>query len=220
MSARAIFRFYKILDLTSNDTMMRDIFPPELYRFLQYTNERAPEKSILDCGAGGNKPPLALFHSHGYKTKGVDISLDQIKRADEYARRNGISLGIHYADMRDLPYDDCSFGCVYSWSSSVHLTKVDTAKAVSEMLRVLKPSGLLYVNFVWDIVKNHYPGEERSPGEIWFTDGDIEWVHSMFSQDEPDLFFVDCNFYTSRVVRGSSLMVQRIDLMHILITLP
>jgi hypothetical protein len=42
-------------------------------------------------------------------------------------------------------------------------------------------------------VKNHYPGEERRLGEIWFSDGDSEWVHSIFTQNEPDLFFVDCD---------------------------
>ena len=29
------------------------------------------EKTVLDCGAGGRYPPLALFHQHGYDAFGI-----------------------------------------------------------------------------------------------------------------------------------------------------
>lgn len=39
---------------------------PQLYRFLNFCNEEGLEKTVLDCGAGGNMPPLAAFLEHGY----------------------------------------------------------------------------------------------------------------------------------------------------------
>ena len=165
------------------------IYPAPLYNFLSFTNEHAPEKSVLDCGAGGSRPPLALFHSHGYRTNGIDISQSQIRSAREFASSRGIDLGIREADMRSIPFGDESFGCVYSWNSSIHLTKKDTAITVGEMLRVLKPGGLLYMNFIWDIARAVYQGEEREPGELWVTDGDTEYLHSVFSENEPDSLF-------------------------------
>ena len=42
----------------------------QLYKFLEYCNKSNMEKKILDCGAGGNMPPLGLFYSEGYETYG------------------------------------------------------------------------------------------------------------------------------------------------------
>ena len=60
--------------------------------------------------------------------------------------------------MRSIGFGDGSLGCVYSWNSNIHLTKADTGRAVGEMLRVLRPGGLLYVNFVWDMARETYLG--------------------------------------------------------------
>ena len=37
------------------------------------------EKTVLDCGAGGRRPPLALFYNDGYKTAGIEILDSQIE---------------------------------------------------------------------------------------------------------------------------------------------
>jgi hypothetical protein len=39
-----------------------------LYEFLRQCNASPLAKKILDCGAGGARPPLSLFHHHGYET--------------------------------------------------------------------------------------------------------------------------------------------------------
>lgn len=164
------------------------VFPPPVYNFLRYAEEYSVEKTVLDCGAGGRRPPLALFHIHGYKTFGIDISENRIALANDFATRNEIELSIRKADMRRIPFDDETFGCVFSWNSSIHLTKKDTKIALSEMLRVLKRGGLLYVNFLWNKGTDMNLGEERNPGEFW-KENSI--VHSCFFEDEVDQFFED-----------------------------
>lgn len=90
------------------------IFPPPIYNFLLYTNQYKVEKTVLDCGAGGTRPPLALFFSHGYETYGIDISNTQIARARDFASRNNMVLNIKKEDMRRIPLPNEKFGGVYS----------------------------------------------------------------------------------------------------------
>ena len=120
----------------------------QLYRFLRNIMEEPLEKTILDCGAGGKVPPLALFHSYGFKTTGIDISAKQIERADEYCKANNVDLNIHYGDMTKIPFENESFSFVYSTNSIYHLTKKDSGKAIAEMERVLQKGGYLYVDFL------------------------------------------------------------------------
>jgi ubiquinone/menaquinone biosynthesis C-methylase UbiE len=165
---------------------MKHIHPPQLYQLLRLT-QNLEEKTVLDCGAGGQKPPLALFYEHGFETTGIDISTSQIEASKEYEREHGMDLNIIYGNMLDLEFPDESFSCVYSYNSSVHLTKKDTRRAVGEMLRVLKPGGVMYINFIWEPAKQMYLGEERAPGECWMMGRDGEMVlHTLFSEDETD----------------------------------
>ena len=58
------------------------------------------------------------------------------------------------------------------------------------MLRVLKPGGIMYVDFIWEPGQQMYLGEERAPGEYWMMGRNGEMVlHSVFSEEEADEFF-------------------------------
>jgi ubiquinone/menaquinone biosynthesis C-methylase UbiE len=167
------------------------VFPPSIYNFLRYTEKYSVEKIVLDCGAGGRRPPLALFANHGYEACGIDNADSQIERANCFASEYNVKMNIRKADIRKIPFDNETFGCVYSWNSSIHLTKNDTEVALSEMLRVLKKRGLLYVNFIWDRDLTIDLGEERNMGEFWSTIDGEECVHSCFSETETNQFFTD-----------------------------
>ena len=82
------------------------IGPAPLYRFLHYCRQSSLEKTVLDCGAGGAEPPLAMFYHRGYETHGVDISNRQLAKTREFCRIHNLDLGILKADMRDLPFAD------------------------------------------------------------------------------------------------------------------
>ncbi len=161
------------------------VFAPPIYNFLQYVNTYNVEKTVLDCGAGGKKPPLVLFFKHGYKVFGIDTSDSQIEAARNFALLNRINIHMKKADMREIPFRDETFGCVFSWNSSIHLTKKDTELAVNEMLRVLRRGGLMYINFIWKKgMRARDLGEEREPGEFWARIKGKETVHSWFSENE------------------------------------
>jgi len=42
--------------------MRKVIWATPLYKFLGYCNDSPIDKTALDCGAGGNDPPLQLFY--------------------------------------------------------------------------------------------------------------------------------------------------------------
>lgn len=65
---------------------MNEIFRQiPLYKFIMFCNETNMDKVVLDCGAGGNCPPLSLFSEYGYKTHGIEFDINQLKKANMYA---------------------------------------------------------------------------------------------------------------------------------------
>lgn len=169
------------------------IHRPPLYRFLRNIIEVPLEKTILDCGAGGKVPPLALFHSYGFKTTGIDISEKQIERANEFCKENNVDLNIQYGDMTKIPFEDESFSYVYSTGSIFHLTKKDSGIAIKEMLRVLKKGGYLYVDFLNKDDGEYGKGEAvdpvNSPGEFRQKERGDEVLHSYYEDGEADSYF-------------------------------
>jgi ubiquinone/menaquinone biosynthesis C-methylase UbiE len=147
------------------------------------------EKKILDCGAGGNMPPLAIFHQHEFETYGIEISIEQIERATKFCQKYAIDLNIVKGDMRKLDLSDESFSHVYSQNSIFHLNKADTATAMSEMKRVLRVDGYLFVNFLSIEDQRCGFGEEADPGEWIAPENGEPTLHSYFTDNEPDAYF-------------------------------
>jgi ubiquinone/menaquinone biosynthesis C-methylase UbiE len=171
------------------------IFNPNVYRFLYFVSRLFPdneiEKSVLDCGAGGKIPPLGLLHGLGFDTFGIDISDEQIEKARRFEEEQNMDLNIQKGDMTEIPFDDESFGYVYSQNSIFHLTKYETAKAMQEMKRVLKPNGFLYVNFLSVEDQGYGEGEEVGPGERRALEHGEPTVHTYYQDNEADQHFTN-----------------------------
>jgi len=171
-------------------------------------------RTILDCGAGGPLPPLALFCQHGFQTWGIDASQAQLERAQQFCAEQGLKVDLRLGDMRQLPFEDDTFDYVYEHYSMCHLSKRDTARAVSEMIRALKPGGL---SFLGVISKDTWPlstlGQEREPGEYWGDEGGEETLHSAFTDSEANALVSTCEIvhrekhvrYLSRLAEGLSM---------------
>lgn len=159
-----------------------------LYEFLRLCNEIALEKKVLDCGAGGLLPPLTLFFEHGYEAHGVDISEKHVNYALSFAKEKNLELKIIAGDMRSLPYADETFSFVYTYETIFHMRKKEMKKALNEMIRVLRPGGLLYLNFLsLDGTTVFDQSSEIERGEfVSKNDGEIIWdtLHSCYSDEE------------------------------------
>lgn len=169
---------------------MNEIFKQiPLYRFIMFCNDTNMDKTVLDCGAGGDCPPLSLFSEHGFLTYGIEFSTKQLEEANKYANRKNQHLNIEQGDMRQLNFGNESISFVYSYNSVFHMTKADVLKSINEMKRVLKPNGLLFVNFL--TTKDFRCGEGVAIGENQYEqmDDDIPVIHSYFEEYEPDKYF-------------------------------
>jgi len=174
-----------------------------VYRFLSQMSARLDSgqtlagKRILDCGAGGPVPPLAIFAEQGMECVGIDISDRQLERARSFVEQARLPIALQQADMRDLPFPDSLFDVVYEYHSMCHLNTADTVRTIAEMRRVLKPDGLAFFGLIssesWPL--SAY-GEERSPGEYWMVEGGEEIHHSIFSDDASDALVVNWELLT------------------------
>ena len=158
---------------------------------MMYCNETKLDKEILDCGAGGNQPPLSLFYENGYRTHGIEFDANQLNKALIYAKKKGQELNIEHGDMRHLNINDQTLNFVYSYNSIFHMKKAEVRKSISELKRVLKPSGLFFVNFL--TTNDHRCGLGKQVGDNQYEqmDDNKPVIHSYFEQNESDCFFND-----------------------------
>ena len=152
------------------------------------------ERTVLDCGAGGDCPPLSLFAHYGYNTVGIEMNVEQIQKATQFAERRGQKLHIHQGDMRSLSFHDESFHFVYSYNSVFHMRKDEVRQSIHEMKRVLKPGGLLFVNFL--TVNDFRVGEGVDLGDNQYEqiEDSEPVIHSYYDCNEADAIFEDCQF--------------------------
>ena len=94
--------------------------------------------AILDagCGTGGN---LVLLGSYG-PAYGLDIS----RAALELCRQRGLQR-LARGSVMSLPFPDQAFDLVTSFDVLYHLAVTDDRAALSELRRVLKPAGWLFL---------------------------------------------------------------------------
>ena len=171
---------------------MNEVFKQiPLYRFIMYCNETNMEKTILDCGAGGDSPPLSLFAEYGYLTYGIEFNSKQLEEANKYANTKGQNLNIEKGDMRKLRFDDESFSFVYSYNSVFHMTKKDVSKSIDEMKRVLKKNGLLFVNFLTTNDFRCGDGVDIGENQYEQMDDNLPVIHSYFEKCEAEKYFED-----------------------------
>ena len=160
--------------------MKKVIWATPLYRFLRECNSSPLEKTVLDCGAGGDDPPLQLFYDYGYETCGIEVAENPLKQARNFCKENKIELSILKGDMRQIPFKSESLSFVYSFNAIFFMTKEDIAISMKEIQRVLKPNGLCFVNFlsVDDTKRNIF--RKSFLGSAGF---------SYHEDDEPDKYF-------------------------------
>jgi ubiquinone/menaquinone biosynthesis C-methylase UbiE len=104
------------------------------------------DKMCLDAGCGGGRFVIALAKSGAKKVYGIDISKAAIVAARERARERGLSGVTEFtnASVLALPFPDAQFD--YVVCSGVILLTEDPHKAFTELVRVLKPGGKLFLS--------------------------------------------------------------------------
>ncbi|MCG8365106.1 MAG: methyltransferase domain-containing protein [Pseudanabaenales cyanobacterium] len=101
-----------------------------------------PGTTVLDvgCGIGGSSRILA--RDYGFAVTGITISPQQVRRAQALTPPD-INAQFKVDDALNLSFPDASFDVVWSIEAGPHMP--DKARYAQEMLRVLKPGGILVV---------------------------------------------------------------------------
>jgi ubiquinone/menaquinone biosynthesis C-methylase UbiE len=101
---------------------------------------------VLDVGVGRARIPIEICRQRsGIEITGIDCRPTILRRARHEIDRAGLTGAIHVqqADACALPFPDDSFEAVISNSLIHHLPR--RRDALSEMIRVLRSGGLLFV---------------------------------------------------------------------------
>ena len=125
-------------------------------------NSRIPDPTsgdALDIGCGNGKTSSSLIDM-GYRVTGIDFSAKAVESCRSLL---GGSAGFLKASATDLPFGDGSFDYVTAVHVFEHLTDDEMGRASSEIERVLRPGGYLFVrSFTADDMRS----AKRSEGDI------------------------------------------------------
>lgn len=103
------------------------------------------DKVCLDAGCGGGRFVVALARLGAKEVQGVDISREAIRATEERLKeRNLINARVQVASVLNIPFPDQYFDYVFC-SGVIHHTP-NPYKAFSELVRVLKPGGKIFLS--------------------------------------------------------------------------
>lgn len=112
-------------------------------RLIKMLRKQNPS-SVLDIATG--TADLAIMASkHTQKVTGVDISEGMLAQGREKINRRGFTgvVTLEYGDSENLPYADASFDAVTVAFGVRNFENLE--KGLTEMHRVLRPGGMVYV---------------------------------------------------------------------------
>jgi ubiquinone/menaquinone biosynthesis C-methylase UbiE len=113
---------------------------PEILAFADFGSSAG--RRVLEIGVGMGAD-LVRFARAGADVSGVDLTERAVSIARERLARAGLTGDVRLADAESLPFHDASFDIVWSWGVLHHTP--DTAEAIAEACRVLRPGGRLRV---------------------------------------------------------------------------
>lgn len=102
--------------------------------------------SVLDIGSGAGGADVVLVRDHAARrVTGIDVAKELIALAAARARELGLEDRIEYRLVQpgNLPFPNDSFDAVFSKDAIIHVG--DKAALYSEVFRVLRPGGNLFV---------------------------------------------------------------------------
>lgn len=107
---------------------------PEVAEFTHHRGER-----VLEIGVGVGTD-LVQFAKNGARVSGIDLTPNAVATTGQHLAAYGLEADyLDTGDAENLPFDDETFDVVYSFGVLHHTP--DTAKAIREVHRVLKPEG-------------------------------------------------------------------------------
>ncbi|MGK8507402.1 class I SAM-dependent methyltransferase [Nocardia asiatica] len=120
---------------------VRDMTPTLFDDIVAQLDDRA---QVLDVGCGGGQLAVGLATAGTtLRLTGIDLSPQQVRRARKRGAALGSRIQFREGSAMELPFPDAAYDAVISSGSIKHWP--DQRKGLAEMIRVLRPGGLLLV---------------------------------------------------------------------------
>jgi len=151
--------------MSDNNTVWNAIFTRD-GRIFTEPNEDIPTfkerlraqqaEKVLDLGCGSGRHLVYLANA-GFEVYGIDQAPQALALARQWLHETGFQAELRQGDMVDpLPYPDAFFDGIISIAVIHHTILANVKSIISEMHRVLKPDGLVFVSVPW---RNRQGGE-------------------------------------------------------------
>lgn len=169
---------------------------PYLLPFARFSD--AAGKDALEIGVGMGADHVELAQARPNSLSGLDLTTRAVDHTRQRLRIYGLNSDLRVSDAEQLPFADESFDFVYSWGVLHH--SPNTAQAVREIFRVLRPGGvarvmiyhkysltgyMLWLRYAllqgrpWRGLDNIYFHQLESPGTKAYT---VRQAREMFGQ--------------------------------------
>jgi tellurite methyltransferase len=143
---------------------------------------------VLDLGCGVGRH-MVFLGGLGFRTAGVDISPSGIRLTKEACADRQIAFEGHVSDMDALPWADETFDAALSVSAIHHHRRAAIIRTLGAVRRVLKPGGLLLVDFpCTDTLDYRQLRRQVAAGQI------DEVEPNTFVNERPDIDDMDDSF--------------------------
>lgn len=123
---------------------------PYLAPFARFADGR--DRDVLEIGVGMGADHLEWARSRPRSLTGIDLTERAVELTGQRLALAGLRSDLRVGDAEQLPFPDASFDLVYSWGVLHH--SPDTARAIGEVRRVLRPGGVARVMIYhkWSVV--------------------------------------------------------------------
>ena len=118
----------------------------ELELLLAWLKPKTGERILDAAASGGLYARTLLEHTPELEVHEVDYSPAFLKKAQQYAKRDGVKPTFVRADVRALPYRDAVFDALVCGGSLNEFT--DLPQTLAEFARVLKPGGKMWQMYI------------------------------------------------------------------------
>tara|TARA_A100001388_G_scaffold271421_1_gene250208 strand:+ start:518 stop:1258 length:741 start_codon:yes stop_codon:yes gene_type:complete len=133
-------------DLMHNNTSL-DRYPCEyLVKFINFINQKSNNNDLCSLDIGfGDIANLKMCQEIGYQAFGIEVSDVAVKKAIEKFKTFESSPKLSLFSPPKLPFENEKFNLIYSLQAIYY--NIEFEKMISEIYRVMKPGGALFLTF-------------------------------------------------------------------------
>ena len=137
----------------------RWLIPSHEIHYLSSRWQNNQSRNFLDLGCGLGRHSIFMAQN-GFQVSAFDISSYGLDILKNQAQKEDLRIDIQQGDMLKLPFPDHSFDCLLAYHVIHHTDTNGFKKTLSEIERVLKPGGEVYLTL---LSKNSWPFVHRDP---------------------------------------------------------